>query len=149
MSAAVTVWFLPLLSQASLLSCGQRMCLIVSRGGGPRSNVNIGFFWIVEPHFCSDLGVPWEQKKTYWFSSGPVGHWNFLMPAQTCNLSAIFSTGFKPKTPKAQFWVGGLLLELCRQSLKIWRLPLPRPLVSSVWLRLYDGDIILVMQICA
>lgn len=124
------------------------MCSCVSRGGGPRSNVIICFFWSAESHLCSVLGVQGKQRKTYWFSSGPVGHWNFLMPAQTCSLSAIFSTESKPKTPKAQFWVSGLLLELCRQSLKICHLPLPRPLVSSVWHNCYGYIMLLSCQLC-
>lgn len=118
------------------------------------------FSKIAQPHFCSVLGVQLKQRKTYWFLSGPMGHWNLLMPAQTCNLLPIFSTESKPTTPKAQFWVSGLLLELCRQSLTICPLPPPRPPVSSVWhngancyimCRLYYVAIILavIWDLCA
>lgn len=122
------------------------MCVIWWR---PQVKCHYLFFSkFAQPHLCSVLGVRWKQRKTYWFLSGPMGHWNFLMPAQTCNLLPIFCTESKPTTPKAQFWVGGLLLELCRQSLTICPLPLPRPLVSSLWhscFRLYYVAIILAV----
>lgn len=84
-----------------------------------------------DPSFYFIVGGQQKQRRSYWFSSGPMGLLNSLMRALPCNPLATSSTEFVPKTPEARFWATGLQLGPCRQNQAICRLPLSHPLVSS------------------